>query len=85
MSTYEPEVSEWVKDLKERQERLAEALLDIAYCEGCWAEPTCDPELKENYLKDAWDILMSSPHLLPLEAVENLKALGLLKLEKEEE
>lgn len=80
MSEFEPEVSEWVKETLDRKYRLAVSLLEIAYGEGYWKH--ADPELADNYYKDAWDILMANPHLLPLEAVENLKALGLLKLEE---
>lgn len=70
-------LSDWVVSLEDRRERLAMNLLDIAYGDGAWDD--AEPDLRENYRKDAWDILLANPHLLDLEMRTNLAHLGLLK------
>lgn len=81
---FEPEVVDWVKDLAIQKEKLAHFLLDLAYVEGTWDEPSTDEELRDNYRADAWEILTRSPQLIGLTAEENLKALGLMVYPKEE-
>lgn len=79
MATYDPEVSPWVRLLMDNRDRLARCLMAIAYGDN-FPDRAPDEDLLANYRADAWEILMSSPHLLGLEAEENLKLLGLLKL-----
>lgn len=81
MATYEPEVSPWVAALMDNRDKLARCLMAIAYGDNV-PDRAPDEDLLANYRADAWDLLMSSPHLLGLEAEENLRALGLLKVER---
>lgn len=78
MATYEPEVSPWVAALMDSRDKLARCLMAIAYGDN-FPDRAPDEDLLANYRADAWDILMASPHLVGLEAEENLRALGLMK------
>lgn len=70
-------LSDWVIALKQRQERLAMNLLDLVYGDGAWEDS--EQELKDNYIADAWDIMLANPHLLDMEMRVNLTYLGLIK------
>ena len=64
-----------------KQETLAECLMDLAWFPGKWdvnneeierASLSDDIELRDNYLKDADEILRSHPHLLGLDTREHM-------------
>lgn len=84
---YEPEVSDWVIGLMEKREKLAEALMNVAYGDGKWSDAIHqgDADLMSNYRADAWEILMNSPQLIGLEAEENLRVLELLSPELQQQ
>lgn len=76
-------LSDWVIALKERQERFALSLIDVAYGPGTGnlAVVEKNEDLLANYRADAWDIMLANPHLLDLEMRTNLAHLGLIKEE----
>ena len=70
-------LSDWVINLKKRRLYLAESLVNLVYGDGEWDR--AEQELRDNYLADAWDIMLAHPHLLDLEMRTNLAHLGLIK------
>lgn len=79
-------LSEWVTALVDRRERFAVDLYDLVYGIGAWEELSEQGGTDEyveacrnNYRKDAWDIMLAYPHLLDLEMRTNLTHLGLIK------
>lgn len=75
--TFQPSVTE----LNIKQHQLADFLLGLAYGVRTLAEQEAtvemtEPDIHENYMMDADDILRTMPHLFSLDEVERLEALG---------
>ena len=80
-------LSDWVLALNDRRERFAADLYDLVYGIGAWAELSEQGTdeyvegVRQNYRQDAWDIMLTHPHLLDLQMRTNLAHLGLIKEE----